>query len=132
MFTIIIADDSPISRVFIQHCLEYAGGKGACFINVNNGLEVLEALKETKVDLIVTDLRMPKMTGEALIAELKSSPEYRDIPVLVVTSKSDPDRNNHLKEAGAFAVLGKPIIPTVVAPLFSALFPSGISALSAK
>ncbi|HBF32985.1 TPA: response regulator [Candidatus Sumerlaeota bacterium] len=123
MLTIIIADDSPIARVFIQRCLEFAGGKGAIFIDACNGIEVLDVLKERKVDLIVTDLSMPEMTGERLLVELKSSPEYCNIPVLVVTSRNDPERHKQLKNVGAFAVLKKPIIPSAVAPLFSALFP---------
>ena len=72
---------------------------------VANGAEALEVMSP-EIDLVVTDLTMPIMPGQKLIAELRAKPEFRELPVLVVTAHPR-DLKAELRE-GKTVVLRKP------------------------
>jgi len=55
-------------------------------IPAHNGREGLDALKRSRVDLIVTDVMMPFMSGEQMLAEVKKDPNLRDIPIIVMSA----------------------------------------------
>ncbi|MDH5298836.1 MAG: response regulator [Desulfobulbaceae bacterium] len=114
MIRIAIVDDSGCARMFIQKCLEIIGLKDATFIEAANGKEALEKMKETPVDLLITDLSMPVMDGEALLKWVKGSPELKELPVLVISSAGNPAREEKLLALGAMAVLAKPISPVTL------------------
>lgn len=113
--TVIIADDSVTARMIIRRCLEIAGLSDARFLDARDGTEALELAKENQIDLLVTDLNMPKMNGRSLLKHVKSSPRLSELPVLVITSASNPAKEDELLNMGAFAILGKPISPADVA-----------------
>ena len=54
-----------------------------------NGAEAVELLARVRADLVVTDMRMPKMSGSEFITALKSKEETRRVPIIVVTSKAN-------------------------------------------
>ena len=74
-----------------------------------NGQEGIDMLGTTKVDLILLDLMMPKMNGFETLKHLKNHSTYRDIPVIVVTSKEDEQRETY--KLGANDFLSKPYSP---------------------
>jgi len=112
--TIIVADDSVTARMIIKRCLEIAGLCDAKFLDARDGTEALELAKNNKVDLLVTDLNMPKMDGRSLLKHIKASPRLFDLPVLVVSSLTNQAKIDELKGLGAAAVLGKPISPVEI------------------
>lgn len=114
MKRIVLADDSKTALLFIRRCLEIIGLQDAVFIEAANGREALAHLKETPADLLVTDLNMPEMDGTSLLRRVKANPRLHAIPVLVITSASNPAKAAELLELGAFAVLDKPINPNVL------------------
>jgi CheY-like chemotaxis protein len=65
----------------------------------SNGLEGIDLAKSQRVDLIITDIKMPIMNGYRLIEELRSDPAYQDIPIIVITGYSveDEDRQKAAK-----------------------------------
>jgi two-component system chemotaxis response regulator CheY len=107
--TIVIADDSRTARFLIRQYLELAGFYQADFIEVENGREALQKLKESEVDLVITDYKMPEMDGLDLLRRVKASPTLHDLPVLVITSFANQAKIDELLENGAFAVLQKPL-----------------------
>ena len=113
--TIIIADDSSTARMIIKRCLEIAGFGESQMLEARDGTEALELAKKNSVDLLVTDLNMPKMDGRSLLKHVKSSPRLSDLPVLVITSANNQAKEEELKNMGAFAILGKPVSPAKVA-----------------
>lgn len=119
--TIMIVDDSAMARLIMKQCLEIAGYRGKCFIEAANGKDALEKLEKRKADLIVTDLNMPVMEGTALLDNLKASQSMRDIPVIIITSNSNPAREAELRAKGAFAVVNKPISPAMIHKVCSTL-----------
>lgn len=114
MKRIVLADDSKTALLFIRRCLEIIGLQDAEFIEAANGKEALARLKENPADLLVTDLNMPEMDGSSLLRRVKANPRLNAIPVLVITSASNPAKAAELLELGAFAVLDKPINPNVL------------------
>lgn len=114
MKRIVLADDSKTALLFIRRCLEIIGLQDADFIEVANGKEALAQLKQNPVDLLVTDLNMPEMDGTSLLRRVKANPRLHAIPVLVISSASNPAKAAELLELGAFAVLDKPINPNVL------------------
>ena len=68
---ILIVDDSTTARMFIKRCLEMGGFEEAEFFEASNGVEALQHLNLKKIDLILTDLNMPKIDGEQMIDIVK-------------------------------------------------------------
>ncbi len=119
--TILIADDSATARMIIRKCLEIIGYSEAEFIEAENGAKALEAIKGKAVDLIITDINMPVMDGRQFLARVKASPRLTDLPVLVITSTSNPATENEFLQMGAFAVLNKPVNPQNLAQVLQSM-----------
>jgi CheY-like chemotaxis protein len=99
---VLVAEDDPALRTFYQLALIE---NGHAVTAVRDGQEALNAMSP-EIDLLITDLAMPMMRGDELLAELRARPEYREIPVLVVTAHPGdlpPDLRN-----GKTTVLQKP------------------------
>jgi CheY-like chemotaxis protein len=82
----LVVDDSMLIRYSICRFLEE---RGFAVEAATNGSEALEVLERVHPDLIVTDMKMPKMSGTELIAVLRSKPETAGVPIIVVTSKAN-------------------------------------------
>jgi CheY-like chemotaxis protein len=82
----LVVDDSMLIRYSICRFLE---SRGFAVEAAVNGAEAVELLARMRADLVVTDMRMPKMSGSEFIAALKSKEETARIPVIVVTSKAN-------------------------------------------
>ena len=119
--TIIIADDSATARMIIRRCLEIAGLQDVRFLDARDGAEALELARGNQVDLIITDLNMPKMDGLTLLRHIKASPRLSTLPVLVITSASNKAKDAGLSDLGASAVLSKPISPEEIAEVLEDL-----------
>lgn len=127
MKRVLIADDSRMARMFVRQCLEIAGLKGCEFKEATHGEEALQILKKEPFDLLVTDLNMPVLDGERLLRHVRGSPKLADLQVMVVTSAGSPAREKALLQAGAFAVLSKPVSPAALARALSPLLNGGPS-----
>ena len=101
---ILVVDDSITTRTLEKNILEAAGYHVTTAIN---GLEALKRLEEHPIDLIVTDIQMPKLDGFALTRQIRDLPEYARLPIILVTSlESQEDREKGM-EAGADAYIIK-------------------------
>jgi two-component system chemotaxis response regulator CheY len=106
MKNVLIVEDSKAIRSMIRVSLEEAGGFFA--IEAGNGFEALKTLPTRRFDLIITDINMPDINGLELIGFVKSNPEYKDIPLVIVsTEKSDEDKKRGLA-LGAASYVVKP------------------------
>src|SRR6266496_2579985 len=74
-----------------------------------DGLEALEIATQTRCDLVVTDLEMPRTNGYELISHLRQNPETRAIPVMVVTSRAGAKHRDKAIHQGAADFLVKPV-----------------------
>ena len=81
---LVVEDDVNI----MQMVLFKLRNSGYTVYSSTNGVEALDFLKKQKVDLIITDVMMPLMTGKELIVELKHNPDTKDIPTVMLTSRT--------------------------------------------
>src|SRR3989441_2790299 len=88
---VLVVEDDEIMRAVIRQALEREGWS---VVQAENGRVALERIAEARPDAIVLDLMMPEMDGFEFLAELRSQPECRDIPVLVVTAKDLTDEDH--------------------------------------
>ncbi len=84
--TILIVDDSPTSRLIIKRCFEIAGFPDAEYLFAGDGLEALQIIDEREIDVLVTDLNMPKCGGLQLLDEIAKRGSRANLKVIVVSS----------------------------------------------
>lgn len=102
---ILIADDSPTIRKFVSISLKV---KGYDIIQVADGMQALEVLPTEQVDLLITDLNMPNIDGFELIKTMRSNEDYREIPIIILSSLSGAEEIERGIQCGANAYLLKP------------------------
>jgi two-component system response regulator HydG len=100
---LLIVEDDEAMRLFLQ---EELGDRGYRAIGVAHGHEALERLAEGRVDAVITDLKMPEMQGDELLAELRA--RDRDLPVVMITAFGSIDSAVEAIKAGAYHYLAKP------------------------
>lgn len=103
--TILIAEDSASVRKFITLALKIQGYK---VISTQDGMEALEKLPKEKIDLLITDLNMPNIDGLKLIRTIRQDSEYKDLPIIILSSLSKDEDINLGLDAGANSYLIKP------------------------
>jgi DNA-binding response OmpR family regulator/predicted regulator of Ras-like GTPase activity (Roadblock/LC7/MglB family) len=102
---LIVDDDESFLLSLIDGFKSYEDQFG--IVTAHNGEEAVAILDEQEIHLVLTDLKMPKMDGFALVAHL--SAHHPDLPVIVMTAFGTPDMEANLKEIGAFQYIEKPI-----------------------
>ncbi|MDP2363562.1 MAG: response regulator [Ignavibacteria bacterium] len=102
---ILIADDSPTIRKFVSVSLKV---KGFEIIQAADGMQALEIMPTGHVDLVITDLNMPNIDGFELIKAIRSSEEYKEIPIIILSSLSGSEEIEKGIQYGANAYLLKP------------------------
>jgi two-component system chemotaxis response regulator CheY len=113
-----IVDDSNTMRQMVGFTLKEAG------YNVEEGADGMEALRllETKqVDLVITDVNMPVMDGITLVRELRKRPNYRFVPILILTTETGDDMKQKGRQAGATGWIVKPFKPEQLCQVLSRL-----------
>lgn len=105
---IITVDDSTSLREMIAFVLKEAGYD---VIEAKDGRDALEKLNGSPVDIVITDLNMPLMNGIELTKVLRSTPTYKFIPIVFLTTESQVQKRDAAKEAGATGWIVKPFKP---------------------
>ena len=109
MKRILITEDSPTMRSLLISTIETLDGYE--IVEAASGFEALRLLPRGKVDLIITDINMPDINGLELISYVKNNPNYRDIPLFIIsTERSERDKEKGLA-LGADEYLIKPFDP---------------------
>jgi two-component system chemotaxis response regulator CheY len=80
-------------------------------VEADDGQDAFTKLKSSKVDMLITDLNMPNMDGIELIQKIRSLPDYKFIPIIMLTTESEEKKKQQGKEAGATGWLVKPFNP---------------------
>jgi two-component system chemotaxis response regulator CheY len=111
---ILVVDDSPAMRAHIRRVLTSSGLPIDALIDAGDGLEALERLKDSQVNLILSDINMPNMDGEELVRNIKADRTYREIPILVITTDNSTARVLRLRQLGAQGYICKPFTPDLV------------------
>lgn len=105
---ILAVDDSASMRQMVMFTLKEAGFDA---VEACDGVDALQKAKSIKFDLIISDINMPNMDGITLVGELRALPEYKGVPILLLTTESDAEKKKQGKSAGATGWLVKPFDP---------------------
>jgi two-component system chemotaxis response regulator CheY len=105
---ILAVDDSASMRQMVNFTLKGAGYE---VVQAADGIEALEYARGHSVDLVLTDVNMPRMDGISLVRELRTLPSYRYTPMLVLTTESSQEKKSQGKQAGATGWIVKPFNP---------------------
>ncbi|MBL8796071.1 MAG: Hpt domain-containing protein [Planctomycetia bacterium] len=105
--SVMIVDDSPSVRRVMSHLIQRAGWQP---IIAKDGLEALEQLQQsaTPPDLVLLDIEMPRMDGYELLGTLRGQAAYRDLPVVMVTSRAGEKHRRKALQLGATDYVVKP------------------------
>lgn len=106
--TIMSVDDSPSVRQMVSFTLQRAGYS---VIEACDGRDALTKLRAGAADMVIADLNMPNMDGLELIRQLRAEPRYRYVPIVMLTTESEPERKAAGRAAGATGWIVKPFTP---------------------
>lgn len=102
---VLTVDDSASMRALLKAALSSRGYK---VVQAEDGVSALEWLEFNSVDVIVTDINMPRMDGFGLIEALRSQSRFRDCPILVLSTESSDEKKARARTAGATGWIVKP------------------------
>ncbi len=105
--TILLAEDEPTTRNLLTRYLRNAGFE---VWPVEDGEKALETLENgTPIDLVITDMRMPRVDGRELIRRIKEDPAHKDLPVIIVSGVIGFREVEDLVNLGMARFLSKPV-----------------------
>lgn len=107
MKNVLIVDDEETVRITLSEWLSttYGSSEYKVFL-ASNGIEAIKVLAVNSIDLLITDLNMPKMDGFELLAQMKS--DHPRIPIIVISAFSTPDIKTKVVDLGALRFIPKP------------------------
>jgi two-component system chemotaxis response regulator CheY len=105
---VLVVDDSAAIRKILQRVLRQTGMAIHTIYEAGDGLEALTVLGVQRVDLVLSDINMPKMDGLQLLAALKASDRWRHIPVVMITTEGGETKVAEAVKLGAAGYVRKP------------------------
>lgn len=116
---VLIADDSKLNIIMITDILK---SEGYDVYSVTSGLDVMEAIKNYKPDIVLLDVIMPDKDGFTVCSEIKCNYEFKNLPIIMVTARTEAKYVKTALEIGAFDYIRKPVDAIeVIARIKSAL-----------
>jgi CheY-like chemotaxis protein len=109
---VLVVDDDPLSRAVVTDVLR---AHGHAVVEATNGYEAVQAALQERPDLVLLDLLMPVLDGREALRILKTTRATAGIPVVMLTSLTDPEEAMLSRETGAVAYLNKPVEGDVLA-----------------
>ena len=106
--TILTVDDSATMRDLLHASLAKLGYR---VIQAVDGADGLATLQNQQADLIITDINMPRLDGIGFIKGVRNDARHRTIPILVLTTETDPELKDRARLAGATGWIVKPFDP---------------------
>jgi len=104
----LVVDDSAAIRKILQRVLRQTGMAIRTIHEAGDGQEALDVLKSHKVNLVLTDINMPKMDGLQLLGAMKNAAEWRAIPVVMITTEGGETKVGEAVKLGANGYVRKP------------------------
>jgi len=110
-YSVLIVDDSRVMRSFIRRVMVLSGFEVAECFEASDGEEALSQLREHGVDVILTDINMPRMNGEELLRRLEADGTLKSVPTLIISTDATKDRILRMLSLGAEGYMTKPFSP---------------------
>ncbi len=109
MPSILVVDDSAAMRQMVSFTLKHSGFE---VVGAVDGEDALTHARTRKFDLVVTDQNMPRLDGLGLIRSLRTMPQYKVVPIMILSTEFGEQIKQMGREAGSNAWLVKPFAPT--------------------
>jgi serine/threonine protein kinase len=118
---VLIVDDSPPARRHIRSVLTNLGFRQ--FVEAADGTEAVTLLEKDGFDLVVTDYNMPRLNGRGLIQFIRKNSTSAAIPVIMVTTETDPAKLEAVRQLGVSAICDKSFEPETIRKALGTLLP---------
>jgi two-component system chemotaxis response regulator CheY len=105
---ILVVDDSAAIRKILQRVLRQTGMSIRTIYEAGDGQQALEVLKAQQIALVLSDINMPTMDGLQLLASMRNSPQWRNIPVVMITTEGGEAKVGEAVKLGAAGYVRKP------------------------
>lgn len=106
-YRILIIDDSPTMRQLLSFAVKRLSGVET--VDATDGVDGYKKLTSGKFDLVLADINMPVMDGLKLVSIIRGNPDYKDIPIVMVTTEGGKEDREKALSLGANAYITKPI-----------------------
>ena len=106
-YRILIIDDSPTMRQLLSFAVKRLSGVET--VDAADGVDGYKKLTSGKFDLVLADINMPVMDGLKLVSIIRGNPDYKDIPIVMVTTEGGKEDREKALSLGANAYITKPI-----------------------
>jgi len=106
-YKVLVVEDSPTMRQLIVFALKRI--RGFQIVEANDGVDGLRKLSAQRFDLIVTDINMPIMDGLKLVNMVRNDPNYKETPIIVITTEGATEDRERALALGANEYITKPI-----------------------
>src|SRR5271169_2961753 len=108
---ILIVDDSVAMRMLLQRALRNTNLPLERVFEAGDGCAAIEILKNETVSLILSDINMPKMDGLQMLAELRANDQWKQVPVVMISTESGQTKVMEALRLGAKGFIRKPFVP---------------------
>jgi two-component system chemotaxis response regulator CheY len=124
---VLVVDDSAAIRKILQRVLRQTGMAIRNIYEAGDGQEALQLLSQQKVNLVLTDINMPKMDGLQLLAAMKGAPDLRRIPVVMITTEGGEIKVGEAVRLGATGYVRKPFSADQIKEKLAGVLPAAMS-----
>ncbi len=124
---VLVVDDSAAIRKILQRVLRQTGMAIRTIHEAGDGQEALEVMHAHKVDLVLTDINMPKMDGLQFLASVKASAEWRQVPVVMITTEGGETKVGEAVKLGAAGYVRKPFTADQIKEKLAGILESAVS-----
>jgi two-component system chemotaxis response regulator CheY len=118
---ILIVDDSMTMRQMVNFTLSSAGH---AVIEAGSTDEALASVGKQRFDLVISDVNMPGRSGIELVAELRKLADYKFVPIILLTTESQPEMKSKGRAAGATGWIVKPFDPEALLSVLRKVLPA--------
>ena len=108
---VLIVDDSSVMRKIVQRSLRLAGLDLETVLEADNGEQAMTIVRQNTIDMIFSDINMPKMDGLEFVRQLQSLEAAKGIPIVMITTEGSQSRVVEALSLGARGYIRKPFTP---------------------
>ncbi len=103
----LVVEDSALMRQMLVFAL--ARIKDLVVVEATDGVDAIKKLSQHRFDIVLTDVNMPVMDGLKLVRRIRTDPQHKDIPIIIITTEGAAEDRRRALELGANAYVVKPI-----------------------
>jgi two-component system chemotaxis response regulator CheY len=120
---VLIVDDFSTMRRIVKNILRQLGFEN--ILEADDGMSALDVLRSQKVDFIISDWNMPRLSGMELLKAVRTSDEWKDLPFLMVTAEGQKENVIEAVKAKVSNYIVKPFTPDTLAEKIKKIFEKG-------